>query len=119
MTAAAASAVGEVLARFHESDRVTAPSFYRVEAAAREHEVYRAVGSRVGPATRGVAAVGRALTNGVAGRRLLEAAAYADAEAAYGRCRHGREPAAGVGDRVRPGGGVDEGVGDGVGFAEE
>ena len=30
-----------------------------------------------------MAAVGRAMTNGVAGRRLLEAAAYADAEAAY------------------------------------
>jgi hypothetical protein len=81
-TGAAASAVGEVLARFRESDRVTAPSFYRVEAAAREHEAYRAVGSRVGPAVEGVAAVGRALTNGVAGRRLLEEAAYADAEAA-------------------------------------
>ena len=30
-----------------------------------------------------MAAVGRVLMNGVAGRRLLEAAAYADAEADY------------------------------------
>jgi len=82
-TAAAARSVGDVVARFRASDRVTAPSFYRVEAAAREHEAYQATGSRVGPATKGVAAVGRALTNGVAGRRLLEEAAYADAEAAY------------------------------------
>jgi len=82
-TAAAARSVGDVVARFRASDRVTAPSFYRLDAAASEHDAYQATGSRVGPATRGVAAVGRALTNGVAGRRLLEEAAYADAEAAY------------------------------------
>jgi len=50
---------------------------------------------------------------------LLEEAAYADAEAAYERCRHGRETAAHLGDGVRPRGGVEEEVGDGVGFTEE